>query len=584
MTKLCSCLQVLTALFIVSLASAQGGPANEHNCPTLAPVNFTGTQAVPAYVGPGTANFTPSQSLCLPAWAPVGGSMGVLAFVVQGGEPGIRVDSQGTIYVESIRAVPEGVDLWRWHQSTDGPPNADGSLPFKYEGQPDNCGILANGCANNVGSPTNPGVAPGGGDFDIAVNDPDPVTGVPNLAGSSLTLAPGLTAVHSTDRGDSFSVPNVVAALIPGDDRQWLEGVGDATHDYMSYHDAATLQIDVQRSNDGGMTYTDAFGIGIDANTFPSAQGTAATVNGMGLSGNHHGPLRVDRSHCPSRGNVYTVFSAPDNPTENMNLMPRRTMYIGVAADVSLGVPNYTFVDHKIFTSPPGSFGAVNGTDNIFPALAVDDFGYLYAAWSDAFNIFYSFSANQGVTWSAPIQVNQAPTTGGRPNIFPWIAAEANGHVAVAWYGANLVGTPDDVAAMEPGATRATWAQWNVYIAETVNGNAASPTFTETVANDHVFHLGTICTNGSACASGTTTGDVRNLLDFFQIAFDPTNHLLNLTYADDHEIPAVCTNQTAGHCTDPNDPAGYRVAAPYFTRQKAATPGIVIAGACAREM
>jgi len=74
-------------------------------------------------------------------------------------------------------ALPGGVDLWRWNQSIEGAPNANGTLPFKYEGQPDNCGIFGltgGGCVNNVGSPTNLGVAPGGGDADIAVNAPTP--------------------------------------------------------------------------------------------------------------------------------------------------------------------------------------------------------------------------------------------------------------------------------------------------------------------------------------------------------------------------------------------------------------------------
>jgi hypothetical protein len=70
----------------------------------------------------------------------------------------VRVDSQGTVYGVSIRGVPGGIDLWRWFATGDGPPNSNGTLPFKYEGQPDNCGILTNGCANNVGSVTNLGM------------------------------------------------------------------------------------------------------------------------------------------------------------------------------------------------------------------------------------------------------------------------------------------------------------------------------------------------------------------------------------------------------------------------------------------
>src|SRR5256884_8139004 len=152
--------------------------ANEHNCPS--------TQAILPFVGSGSGPFSPNQSLCLPQLAPVPTGLSPLAFIVQGVEPGARVDSQGSIYIVSIRGVPGGVDLWRWDQALDGPPNSatsiKGTLPFKYEGQPDNCGIFsfaAGGCASNVGSPENLGIAPGGGDADIAVNSPDPVTSVP---------------------------------------------------------------------------------------------------------------------------------------------------------------------------------------------------------------------------------------------------------------------------------------------------------------------------------------------------------------------------------------------------------------------
>jgi len=57
----------------------------------------------------------PNESLCLPAGAG------------QAVEPSMTVDSQGTIYVESIRGVPGGLDLWRWYQTADGGPNANGN-------------------------------------------------------------------------------------------------------------------------------------------------------------------------------------------------------------------------------------------------------------------------------------------------------------------------------------------------------------------------------------------------------------------------------------------------------------------------
>src|SRR5207248_2524094 len=282
-------------------------PTNEHACPSQTGAGG-GAEAIPAFVGPGTDGFSPNQSLCLPQLAPVPTGLSPLAFIVQGVEPGARVDSEGTVYVVSIRGVPGGVDLWRWNRTLDGPPNSNGTLPFKYEGQPDNCGIYGftnGGCANNVGSETNLGVAPGGGDADIAVNRLNPTTGTPNLPLTSLTLAPGVTGTHSTDRGDNFSPPNVAAAAIPGDDRQWMEATDPKTV-YLTYHDVSTFNIDVQRSNDGGVTYANGAGEAIDAQTFPAA----GTPNG---TANLAAQIKIDYGSCPSRGNLYQLFIAPDN-------------------------------------------------------------------------------------------------------------------------------------------------------------------------------------------------------------------------------------------------------------------------------
>ena len=89
-------------------AIAQSGfpdPANEHSCPSQTGAGG-GAEAIPAFVGPGSDGFSPNQSLCLPQLAPVPTGASPLAFIVKGVEPGDRVDSQGTVYVESIRGVP----------------------------------------------------------------------------------------------------------------------------------------------------------------------------------------------------------------------------------------------------------------------------------------------------------------------------------------------------------------------------------------------------------------------------------------------------------------------------------------------
>jgi hypothetical protein len=563
-TVLTQTLAASCLLLILLLSASAQTPANEHNCPS--------TTAIPPYVGSGSNMFSPNQNLCLPQLAPTPTGLSPLAFVVQGSEPGDRVDAQGSIYVVSIRGVPGGLDFWRWYPALDGGPNKNNTLPFRYEGQPDNCGIFSfenGGCANNTGSATNLGVAPGGGDADIAVTLPNPLSNTPTIPLTSLTIAPGVTATQSVDRGNSFfTPPNVAAALIPADDRMWNDAIDTSTV-YLAYHDVSTFNIDVQRSNDGGLTYVSGVGETIDAQTMPAVTTAAGSAN---IAGQIH----IDHSSCSSRGNLYVVFVGPDSAAENVTGAPLRTVYVGVSTDAKLLGPSFTFTDYKAYTSPLGSLGAINGTDQIFPALAVDGFGYVYAVWSDNSNIFFSSSSDLGKTWrTTPIRVNQGNTVG-KSNLFPWIAADANGHVVVSWVGANLSGNSNDPTAMEQTCSDGTvscWAHWNVYVAESVNANAAAASFTQYTASDHVIHYGTVSTGGFGGSAN------RNLGDFFQAALDP-QHRANISFADDHLASPLCSTQTPGHCSN-TDPQAFRVGTPYFTYQLKTNPHIVTTGTCA---
>src|SRR2546422_1975137 len=580
MSKLRTLTVVVSTLSLPAPALLAQTTANERNCPSSRTDLSTGKpmpEAIPPFVGRGTAPFRPNQSLCLPLLAPTPTSLSPLAFIVQGVEPGDRVDAQGTAYVVSIRGVPGGIDLWRWSTDLEGPPNGNQTLPFKYEGQPDNCGIFSftnGGCAKNVGNPTNLGVAWGGGDADIAVNAPDQVTAVPNLPISSLTLAPGVSVAHSTDRGDNFTPLNPLAALLAGDDRQWMDAI-DLQTVYLAYHDVASFNINVQRCNDGGLTYAKGVGEAIDPQTLPAA-GAVTPVSTANLAAQ----IRIDHSSCSSRGNLYQLFVAPDNLTENTLGQPMRTAYVGVSIDAKLGMPVFMFTDHKIYTGPEGASNA-----NIFPALATDQFGFLYSVWSDNSNIFFTSSSDHGKTWTTARVVNQAPTLG-KANVFPWVAADANDHVVVGWLGADKAGNSNDRTVMEPGhdptqngaCTDGTttcmtkWAQWNVYVLETVNGHAATPTFTQFTASDHVIHRGTISTGGLGGSPD------RNLADFFQVALDP-QHRANISFADDHIVSPLSKGRTG--TDNPDDPRSFRVGVPYFTYRLQPAAGVVTVGSCA---
>src|SRR3989449_3621875 len=520
---------------------------------------------LPAFRGvAGINGFSPNQELPLPLTA---GQLPV-RFIVRGLEPGVRVDQQGTVYVDSIRGVPTGFDLHRWSPVVDSPANADGTYPFQYMGRPDGCGILSTGCDFI-------GIGEGGGDADMAVNSPPSPSDVPNLAMSSLTLAPGVTATNSADRGATVSGPNPVAALIPGDDREWMDAI-DAQTVYLSYHDVATFNIEVQRSTDGGEFYTNGFGEAIDFQTFPAAGGPVGSANTAGQ-------IRVDHTACSSRGNLYSFFVAPDNATENTMGGPLRSGYVGVSTDAKLNMAVYTFTDHKIFTSPAGSLGATNGANNIFPALAVDGLGFVYAVWSDNSNIFFSSSADQGATWTSPLLVNQGATVG-MANVFPWVAADADSHVGIVWFGADRAGNSNDRTVMEPGhpasqgaacndgttTCMTKWANWNVYYAESVNAHGATPVFAQSVISDHVIHRGTLSTGGLG------GGADRSLADFFQIAFDP-QHRANVAFSDDHLV-----NTEVGPDNGPDNPTSRRKIRANFTHQLMATAGsVVTTGSCA---
>jgi hypothetical protein len=272
---------------------------------------------------------------------------------------------------------------------------------------------------------------------------------------------------------------------------------------------------------------------------------------------------------------VYTVFVAPDSLQENVTGQTFRSVYVGTSTDAKDNEPVFTFTDHKVFTGAPGV-----SAENLFPALAVDGFGHVYAVWSNNTDILYSYSADAGNTWSPAVRVNQGETVG-RSNVFPWADADANGHLVIAWYGADRVGSSNDANVMAPCPTdllgdfasttcMKDWANWRVYIVESLNAHFSSPAFVQAVASDHVNHRGTISTGG-------LTGNAnRDMGDFFKVALDP-QHRANLAHGDDHLLRGA-------NPSDPNNidnPNASRLIRAYFTRQLQTSPGIITSGQCA---
>src|SRR5437016_2117931 len=173
---------------------------------------------------------------------------------------------------------------------------------------------------------------------------------------------------------------------------------------------------------------------------------------------------------------------------------------------------------------PVADLGSNNKAGANFPTTAIDKAGNVYAVWEQApINgsgqvigdtvLMYSFSTDQGNTWAAPIQIDTSGSPVGtlHNNVFAWAVAGDDGRVDIAWYGTpgvapNPSNGPDSCAACD----------WTLWIVQTLNGHAATPTFTAPIlASEHFIHRGSMNT-----LIGGQNGD-RTLGDFLQLRMGP---------------------------------------------------------------
>jgi hypothetical protein len=426
------------------------------------------TARIARYVD-GGVKFSPSVT----TKAPVAG---------RDGEPSNRTDALGNFYVSGIRGVPAGVDLWYTDLNSD--PYVRNAV---YRGQPDS---FTGDEQTSVG-------ADGGGDVDLAVGRPDPVTGSlsspPTLAFSSLVLA-NVSTGKTTDKGQTFQLnPAGSSGGVPVDDRQWEEFYGQNTV-YLLYRTVAPTLTQIQRSTDGGFSF-----------------GPAQTAGAIGQVGY----IDVNQKD----GTVYISGSS------------------GKVCHSTTTLPDGTASGYQCSQAASGSVA------NIFFVVKVAEDGTpdgtVYVTYSDGHDIFLRHSLDKGVTWSQPVKVNHGSET--RTSLMPWLeTGPTPGSVGVVWYGTTSASNNDN-------------ADWKVFYASSYNATGASPKFRQVVASDHFVH-------GSNISTGGTLGTAnRNLLDYFQISFDPNGGAV-VAYTDDH-------NDFDGHTY-----VTHQIGGPGLNRSKASVP------------
>ena len=363
------------------------------------------------------------------------------------GEPSIHVSKDNLVGLGSERGVGNGTDFWSGTQV--GGTTAANACALTYDGQP-------NAVAGFGGS---------GGDVDEAIAPvKDPATGTYRIYVASLNLA-SVNVATSEDNGKTFSQVPIVGGL-PGDDREWIAAYGPSTA-LLTYHDIATDNIDVLRSDDGGKTFVQ-ISRAID-DTDPNS------------SFNQHGNIVIDHNNttgaAPGQFWAYQSFVAPSDPSGSTY----NEAFLAVSND-----GGSTWADKPLPCTT--QFGS-NGLDHNFPNVSVAPNGTLFYAVSNDKAIYVAMSSDHGNTWTC-----SGPVSSSSQAIFPWIVATSAGEDLV-YYGASGSGSSQ---------------LWSVYFAQTLTQSVTGWSTTKVVD----VHRGAVCEGGISCNGG------RQLFDDFGVDTD----------------------------------------------------------------
>jgi hypothetical protein len=178
-------------------------------------------------------------------------------------------------------------------------------------------------------------------------------------------------------------------------------------------------------------------------------------------------------------------------------------------------------------------------TGGDFPTMAIDSAGNIYAVWEQApltagvisgdVVLKYSYSTDQGNTWSSPMEIDTSGSPVGtlHQNVFAWINAGDDGRVNIVWYG-----TPGQATTGAKGPDDCNDCIWSLWMAQSLNAHDAVPTFTAPIlASQHHIHKGNVQT----LIGGQNQLSSRALGDFLQVRTGPFGEA-QIAYADSNNI------------------------------------------------
>jgi FlgD Ig-like domain len=345
-------------------------------------------------------------------------------------------------------------------------------------------------------------------EMTIAINPANPG----NLAGgANLNYR-----FHSTDGGLSWTQNELTSSLgVAGDPVVIFDAAGNLYYAHLSNPAGGSWldRIVVQKSTDGGVTWNDGVGVGLDGATDHDKQWLAA-----------------DRTDSPHHGNIYMSWTAFDtygssDPADSTRILFVRSVDQGESFSAPLRISDrggncidsdetvegavpavgpegqvyvawsghdvimfdrsldagQTFGEDIFVADQPGGWNfdvpgvwRVNGMPITACDVSGSSFrGRIYVLFSDQRNgaadtdVFLCTSDDEGLNWSLPSRVND--DVGTSQQFFPWMSVDpSTGYIYVVFYDRRNTGD----------------AATEVYVAVSVNGGAS---FTNSKVSDSPF-------------------------------------------------------------------------------------------------
>jgi hypothetical protein len=332
----------------------------------------------------------------------------------------------------------------------------------------------------------------GGGDCGLSSAPYKNSQGKYNFAYTGLGPLTNFSTAVSADTGRTFTASPVSESPV-GVDRQWVTFT-DANTALFNYNHL-TQGYTVQKSTNGGLTY--------GAPIF------------TGDSGGRIGPMRTILPKDKKASDAIVYFPSYHGTT--------------IRLDVSLdGGDHWNYCDVLDSELNPSA-------------------GFVLADHDTAGNIYITYSEKGGDhdTYMTVVRANKVrgckkgeEIGNGRQfrvnrdkvetTVMPWIVAGAPGRVAIAFFGTETVGDPDN------GNLKATWFP---YVSMSLNALAGSPSWSQTKATSHPFHYGSICLGGLGCDVSTGKKGDRSLADYFAMDLSQTTGRLHIVYGSSAKKP-----------------------------------------------